>query len=186
MSTLPPSSTGEKLEEELFQLTSTCATCICSGAKRLGISIFQIKVSVMETEWFRNMDPGTGILVSISRTFSGIVPFWKLEIVPECVLETVKILEHVMMDNSKNSTSHFETGKILEHVPETRIIPEHFPKNWKNSRTCSGNWKIPEQTHSRNRKNIQEHVLETGKFPSRNRTKNLITILNVIRDWMWM
>ena len=41
------------------------------------------------------MDPDSGIPVSISRTCSGIVPFQKLEIVPECVPETRKIPVHI-------------------------------------------------------------------------------------------
>ena len=87
---------------------------------QIGIPVFRIKVSIMKTEWYGNMHPETGIPVSISRTYSDIVPFWKMGIFPEFILETRKIPEQVL-----------ETGKIPEQVLE----------NQKNSQTRSGNRK---------------------------------------------
>ena len=66
------------------------------------VTRFRIKVSVMEMEWSKNMDPETGILLYISRTYSGIV---QLEIFLELVPETGRFPEHIL-----------ESGKILEIV----------------------------------------------------------------------
>ena len=84
------------------------------------------------------MDLETRILVSISRKYSGIVPFWKMEIFMKCVLETGKITEEVL-----------ETGKIPKYVLENRKNSEKR----KHSGTPSGNQKIP------------EHFPDAGKFP---------------------
>ena len=139
----------------------------------VGIPIFQIKVSVIETEW-------SGIPVSISRTYSRIVPFWKLEIVPRCVPETGKIPKHVLetgkiphhiLETGKVPHLFPKTGKILEHIPETRTIPEHIPKTGK---IVQETIKISEQTRSGNRKQ------KNFRYASRNGTRNLLTILNVV------
>ena len=127
----------------------------------LGIPIFRIKVAVMEMEWSGNIGTETGIPFSISRTYSGT--FWKLEIVPE-------------------------TGKIPEHFLEARIITEHIPETRKIPENVSETEKIPEQTCSGNRKTFRNTFWKPENFrhASRNGTKNLLTILDVVRDWMWI
>ena len=126
------------------------------------------------------MDPETGIPVKISRTYSGIVPFRKLEVVPEYVPETGKIPEHVL-ESGKISPHIPEIGKIPKHVPETGIIPEtgKFPEH------VPETGKIPEQTHSGNRKTFRNTFRKLENFRNiqkRNKKFTLYSILDVVRD----
>ena len=101
----------------------------------IGIPIFRIKVSVME--WSRNMDLETGIPISISRTYSRIVPFGKMEKFPECVPETGKIPEHVMETGTRsvNLTNFCITFRKPENFRNTSQKSEKFPETGKKLQT---------------------------------------------------
>ena len=93
------------------------------------------------------MDLETRILVSITRKYSGIVPFWKMEIFMKCVLETGKITEEVL-ETGKIPKS----GNILEHLLVTRKFLNTFQmlENFRNT--------------SQKQEKFPEYVPETGKY----------------------
>ena len=128
-----------------------------------------------------------------------------MEIFSECVPETGKISEHVLetgkisehvLENRKNSGTGFGNPETFRNVPKTGKISEHVPETGKSCASGSGN-QIFSVTRPKNRKNFwnmfRKLIFVTrlryrknfrNKF--RKLEKNLQTILDTVRDWLWI
>ena len=122
------------------------------------------------------MDPKTRIPVSISRTYSGIVPFWKMENFRNTFWKTGKIQKHVP-ETGKICALRSGNRKISVTRSRNRKISVTRPRNRKISVTRPRNRKIS-VTRPRNRKNFQKMFWKLEKFSNYS--------IDTVRDWLWI
>ena len=105
-----------------------------------GFLLFRIKVSVLEPKW--SGKKGSGILVSIFKTYSGIILFRKLEKFSEWIPKT---------RNFQNVSWKLENSrKIFQNKFRKPEISRMCQGNWKNSRKIFLNVSWKQEKMSKN------------------------------------